>query len=105
MRSATTVCRLDDLAPDTAKRIDVDGHRLALVRLGDDVFVIGDRCSHADYSLAEGEIDAADKTIECWKHGSGFSLLDGQPTTLPATKPVPTYEVSIVDGDVQVALS
>lgn len=100
-----TICRLDELEIDSARRLDVDGHRLAVVRLGDDVYVIGDRCSHADYSLAEGEVDVADKTLECWKHGSTFSLLDGEPTCLPAIKPVPTYEASVVDGEVRVVLS
>ncbi len=94
------VCALDEIEPDSAKRIDVDGHRLAVVRLGDDVFAIGDRCSHADFSLAEGEIDPDDKTIECWKHGSAFSLTNGEPQCLPATKPVPTYEVTVSDGDI-----
>lgn len=105
MSTAKVVCRLDELKPDSAKRIDLDGHRLAVIRLGDDVYVIGDRCSHADYSLAEGEIDAAEGTIECWKHGSSFSVTSGEPTCLPATKPVPTYEASVVDGEIRVVLS
>lgn len=96
---------LGDFTPDSARRVDVDGHRLAVVRLGDDIYVIGDRCSHADYSLAEGEIDAFDKTIECWKHGSSFSLESGEPTCLPATKPVPVYTVRIEDDTVKVAVS
>jgi len=95
------VCSLDDLAENEAKRVDVDGHRLAVVRFdGEEVFVIGDKCSHADYSLAEGEVDAADRTIECWKHGSTFSLESGQPDCLPATKPVTVYDVTIDNGDV-----
>ena len=94
------VCALADIEPDSAKRVDIDDHRLAIVRLDDDVFVIGDRCSHADFSLAEGEIDKADKTIECWKHGSTFSVESGEPQCLPATKSVPVYEVSIEDGDI-----
>lgn len=104
MTSPTTLCRFDDLKPDSARRVDIDGNRLAVIRIGDDVYVIGDRCSHADYSLAEGELDAGQGTIECWKHGSSFSVHDGAPTCLPAVKPVPTYEVSVVDGDVQVML-
>lgn len=102
--TAVAVCRLDDLEPDSAKRIDVVGHRLAVVRLGDEVYVIGDRCSHADYSLAEGEVDPADKTVECWKHGSTFSVETGEPTCLPAIKAVPTYDASVVDGEVRVVL-
>lgn len=101
--SETTVLsvgRLDSFDEDSATRVVIDGHRLAVVRLGDDVFVIGDRCSHADYSLAEGELDSDDKTLECWKHGSTFSLETGVPTCLPAIKPVPTYEASVVDGEI-----
>jgi 3-phenylpropionate/trans-cinnamate dioxygenase ferredoxin component len=97
------VCALDDLTPGSARRFDAEGRRMAVVRIGDDVYAIGDRCSHADYSLAEGEVDAAACTIECWKHGSAFSLRDGEPRTLPATRPVPVYEVEIRDGDVYVA--
>jgi 3-phenylpropionate/trans-cinnamate dioxygenase ferredoxin subunit len=93
----TRLCAFDELEPGAARQFDVDGRRLAVVRLGDDVYVIGDTCSHADVSLSEGEVHAGDKTIECWKHGSEFSLETGEPETLPATKPVPTYEV-VVDG-------
>ncbi len=92
------LCPVDDVAPDSAKRFDAEGHRIALVRLGDDYFAIGDRCSHADYSLAEGEIEPEDKTIECWKHGSMFSLVTGEPNSFPATKPVPVYNVEVIDG-------
>jgi 3-phenylpropionate/trans-cinnamate dioxygenase ferredoxin subunit len=98
---------VSDFAPDSATTVVVDGHRLAVVRLGDGLdgfYIIGDRCSHANYSLAEGELDGDAKTLECWKHGSAFSLENGEPDTLPATKPVPTYDVSIVDDTVQAIL-
>ncbi len=100
----TRICALDDVAPDSAIRVDVDGHRLAVVRCADDVYVIGDRCTHQDISLAEGEVDCDDKTIECWKHGSTFRLDDGVPTALPATRATPTYAVSVIDGDIHVEL-
>ncbi len=105
MADRITLCPLDELPDNTARRFDVEGHRLAVVRLGEDIFVIGDRCSHADYSLAEGEIDADDMTLECWKHGSTFSFKTGEPTCLPATKPVPTYDAVVEDGVIQVVLS
>jgi 3-phenylpropionate/trans-cinnamate dioxygenase ferredoxin subunit len=74
------------------------------VRIGDDVYAVGDRCSHADVSLSEGEVLADEFEIECWKHGSSFDLKTGEPQSLPATKPVPVYEVQVVDGDVEVTL-
>ena len=101
--TATRVCALADIEPGTALRVEVPGvTAIALVRLDDDVYAIGDRCTHQDVSLSEGEIDPDDKTLECWKHGSTFSLLTGEPTVLPATKPTPVYEVTIIDGDVYV---
>jgi 3-phenylpropionate/trans-cinnamate dioxygenase ferredoxin subunit len=103
----TTVERVGPLAdiPDgTARRVEVDGHVLALVRIGDDVYALGDRCSHQDISLSEGEVDCEGRLIECWKHGSAFSLRTGEPESLPATRPVPVYEARVVDGEVEVVI-
>ncbi len=46
-----------------------------------------------------------EREIECWKHGSTFSLETGEPQSLPATQPVPVYEVVVKDGEVVVRLS
>jgi 3-phenylpropionate/trans-cinnamate dioxygenase ferredoxin subunit len=104
MASVERLCRLEEIEPGGARRFDVGRHRLCIVRIGDDVYAIGDRCSHEDYSLCEGEIWADEREIECWKHGSTFSLETGEPQSLPATKPVPVYQVSVEDGDVVVKL-
>ena len=104
-RTKVTLCRFDDLADGGARRFDVDGRSLAVVRIGDDVYAIGDRCSHANISLSEGDVHADERELECWKHGSTFSLVTGEPQSLPATRPVPVYEVTVVDGDVTVELS
>ena len=77
---------------------------MALVRIGDDVYAIGDTCSHADVSLSEGEVWCDSKEIECWKHGSLFSLETGEPQTLPATQPVPVYVARVVDGMVHITM-
>ncbi len=107
MSAATYVdlCAFDDLGSGEARRVDVDGHRLAVVRVEDDVYVIGDRCTHAEASLAEGEVDADTLHIECWRHGSSFSLLTGKPDVPPATKPTPVYDARVEAGRVVVALT
>ena len=45
-----------------------------------------------------------DREIECWKHGSTFSLETGEPQTLPATQPVPVYEARVEDGEIVVVV-
>jgi 3-phenylpropionate/trans-cinnamate dioxygenase ferredoxin subunit len=92
------LCGRGDLADGQARRFDVAGLRIALVRIGDDFYAVGDRCSHEDYSLAEGEVWADECEIECSKHGSTFDLRTGVPCSLPATSPVPVYRV-VLDGD------
>jgi 3-phenylpropionate/trans-cinnamate dioxygenase ferredoxin subunit len=98
------VCTVSDVKPGAARRFDVDGHRLCIVHLGDDWYVIGDECSHEDYSLSEGDVWEDECEIECPKHGSTFSLKTGEPQTLPATKPVPVYDVRVDGADVVVTL-
>lgn len=99
------LCVLDDLVDGEPRRFDVEGRSLAVVRLGDAVYAIGDTCSHADVSLSGGEVDADECSLECPQHGSAFDLRTGEPSSLPAVRPVPTYEVSVVDGDVNVELT
>lgn len=97
------VLKTRQVEPGTARRVDVEGHRIAIVRIqnadgSDDWYAIGDECSHADWSLSEGEVWEEERELECPKHGSTFSLTSGEPQTLPATQPVPVYTVR-VDGD------
>lgn len=99
-----TLCPLEELRSGEARRFDVAGHRIAVVRIDDDVYAIGDTCSHQNVSLSEGEVDTDELTLECWKHGSTFSLETGEALVLPATRPVPVYDVRVDDGQVVVVV-
>ena len=74
------------------------------MRIDDDVYAIGDTCTHDDVSLSEGFVETDDCQIECWRHGAMFNLRTGEPETLPAVRPVPVYDVAVVDGDVVLTL-
>ncbi len=104
MSERTVLCRRDELESGQARRFDVAGVRIALVRIDDDFYAIGDRCSHEDYSLAEGEVWAQECEIECPRHGSTFDLRTGEPCSLPATTPVPVFVTEVVGDDVAVVL-
>jgi 3-phenylpropionate/trans-cinnamate dioxygenase ferredoxin subunit len=99
-----TLCPLAELPPGSARRFEVAGRRIAVVRIDDDVYALGDQCTHANISLAEGEVDTDERTIECWKHGSTFSLETGEALILPATKAEPVYDVRVDDGQIVVVL-
>ena len=99
------VCALDDIDSGGVRKVTVDGREVALVRIEDNVYAIGDRCSHADVSLSEGEVLRDTKELECPKHGSTFSLETGVPSTLPATQPVPVFSARVEDGRVLVEVT
>ena len=91
-------CLLSDLQPGRAKRVMIGGVAVAVVQTDEGVFAINDRCSHADVSLSDGEVDGC--AIECWLHGSAFDLRTGVPLSLPAIVPVPVYPTRILgDGE------
>ncbi len=95
--SGSRVCGLSDLVQDEAHRVVVDGVAIAVVLDGKGaVHAIGDTCTHGEISLSDGFVEG--ETLECWAHGSAFSLLTGRPLNLPAYEPVPVFEVTI-DGD------
>lgn len=99
--TASKICALDDLEPNQAVKVDIDGVSIALVKdSAGAVFAIGDTCTHGDISLSEGFVEG--ETLECWAHGSQFSLRTGKPLTLPAYEPVPVYQVELIDGDVYI---
>ncbi|MBI2706680.1 MAG: non-heme iron oxygenase ferredoxin subunit [Actinobacteria bacterium] len=98
------ICSVRDVPSGEVRRFDLGNVAIALVRIDDDWYAIGDRCTHQDISLSEGEVDVEGREIECWKHGSCFSLEDGSPSSLPATKPVPVFEVRIDGDDVYVVV-
>ena len=96
------VCRLDELPEVGSAAADVNGRLVALVRTDDGVVhCIDDTCTHANVSLAEGELDGC--TLECWLHGSRFDLRTGTPSGPPATVPVAVYPVALVEGAVYVS--
>lgn len=103
------ICSVSDVEPNSSTRIDAAGRRLAVVRVSpgpddDEWYVLDDRCSHAEASLAEGDVWADDREIECPRHGSTFDLRTGKAVTLPATRPQATYAVRVEGDDVIVEL-
>ena len=90
------VAPITDLPDEGGLRFDLGEHRVAVFQVDDDFYAIGDRCSHAEASLSEGEV--FDTEVECPLHGAIFDLETGDAQSLPATRPVPTYDVKVSDG-------
>ncbi|MCY3661904.1 MAG: non-heme iron oxygenase ferredoxin subunit [bacterium] len=98
------LCGRDDLGDGEARCFAVEGRRVALARVGKEFFAVDDTCSHADFSLSEGDVDVDECALECPAHGSLFDLRTGEALTLPAVVPVLAHEVAVSDDGVFVTL-
>lgn len=76
--------------------------RLVVIRDGDQVRVLADRCSHRSGPLSEGTLD--DGCLRCPWHGSVFRVADGTVAHGPATAPQAAFQTRISDGIIQVWL-
>lgn len=75
------------------------GCRIALIRVGDEVFAVDDACPHRGGPLSEGDVE--DGAIACPIHGWAFELRSGQMRGTGGVR-VGTYPVELRDGEVWV---
>ncbi|WP_165248362.1 non-heme iron oxygenase ferredoxin subunit [Paludisphaera soli] len=102
MSEAVKIAETAELAPGGKKLVDVDGHALALFRVGDDYYAVDDVCTHDGGPLAEGDLEGTE--IECPRHGARFDVRTGAVTCFPAVEPVPTHPVEVRDDGVYVRI-
>ena len=81
--------------------VDYDGIDIAVFRLEDGFYAIDDLCSHAEASLAEGDVVNGCE-IECPLHGARFDIRTGKNLSAPAVVPVDAYPVKVEEGVVYV---
>jgi nitrite reductase/ring-hydroxylating ferredoxin subunit len=95
----TSIGMLDDLMDRKPFRAAVNGDAVLLLKVDDQVFAIGNQCTHQGAGLDRGVVKIAGSvhTVTCPAHGSMFRLDDGKVMRPPATKPVPVYDVKVED--------
>jgi len=92
-----------DLPDGTLVQRVVEDTPVLLLRRGEKIQALHDRCSHRGCPLSErGEVSGDE--IECNCHGSRFSLVDGALLRGPATRPQPAFETRERDGRVEIRL-
>jgi 3-phenylpropionate/trans-cinnamate dioxygenase ferredoxin subunit len=80
--------------------VEVEGVHLIIVRCGNDLYAVEDRCTHDGESLGEAEVQ--DCQVICPRHGAHFCLRTGEALTPPAYEALRTYRVREQDGRLQV---
>jgi 3-phenylpropionate/trans-cinnamate dioxygenase ferredoxin component len=95
-------CQTSELDDGATKPVDLGGTPVLLCRTQDRIYAVINKCSHAEEKLECGRMRRG--WIACPVHGARFDLETGEPLNPPATQPIRTFEVRIVDGMIEVAV-
>ncbi len=100
MAEFVDVASADDIPPGTARQVQIGARRIGVYNVSGDLYAMDDLCSHDQAWLTEGDFDPARRSVRCPRHTSTFDLTTGRPRTLPAIRPVETYDAKIETGRV-----
>jgi 3-phenylpropionate/trans-cinnamate dioxygenase ferredoxin subunit len=73
---------------------------VVLANVDGEILAASNVCTHEYVHLDEGWLEG--DLIECPQHGSQFDLRTGKACSLPATQPLPVYDVRVDGEDVYV---
>ena len=98
----TRFCPLSEVPQGGKKALKLNDTWVLVCNTGKGLFAVSGICSHQEKPLFNGRVRHC--KITCPVHGARFDLETGAPLDLPATEPIPTYEVRVVDDWIEVCL-
>jgi nitrite reductase/ring-hydroxylating ferredoxin subunit len=87
-----------DLKPNQMKPVNVNGKQVLLANIDGQYYAIGNKCTHMQCTLTNGELKGDD--VQCPCHGSRFNVKTGKVVGGPAALPEPKYKVKVENGQV-----
>ena len=95
------VAATDDILDGATLAVTVNANQIVLCHHEGKFYAIENRCSHMAEPLTCGVIRWG--WIACPAHGARFDLATGEVLGPPATAPIRTFPVRVVDGTIEVA--
>ncbi len=92
----------DQLDPDFPVGVDIEGHKLGLFLLNDEVHALEDVCPHAYALLSQGFQE--DGVIECPLHAARFDIATGKCLVDVGQRDLQRFPVRVADGRVLVQI-
>ncbi len=82
--------------------VDVGNKPIVIFNIADQLFAIGDICTHDDGPLGDGSLEG--HTIVCPRHGAEFDVRTGQVMSMPAVVDIPAYPVQVREGKIFIGI-
>ena len=99
MPTWTTVAKVNEIAENKCKSVDVGDVAIVLINKAGAIHALRNVCTHMDYPIHEGEIDG--ETIMCPLHGAKFDIETGAVRAMPAARGVRKFAVEIQGDDIR----
>ena len=96
------VAARDQLDPDFPTGVQVEGQKIGLFLLGDEVHALEDVCPHAYALLSQGFQE--DGLIECPLHEARFDIASGKCLNEIGQRDLKCYPVKVQDGRVAIQI-
>lgn len=101
MTSFQRIAELADVPDGGRKTLAVGGREITILRRGERVFALWNRCPHANGRLGDGEWSGGE--ITCPLHRWKFDLATGRTRRDPRLRAT-VYEARVAGGTIEVAL-
>jgi 3-phenylpropionate/trans-cinnamate dioxygenase ferredoxin component len=98
----TRFCQLSEVPAESKKAARINDTWVMVCHSNGRLFAVSAICSHQFKPLVNGRMRNC--AISCPVHGARFSLETGAALDLPATKPIATYELRVVDDWIEVRI-
>lgn len=98
----TRFCALSEIPQGSKKALKLNDTWVLVCNTNKGLFAVSGICSHQEKPLFNGRVRNC--KITCPVHGARFDLASGEPLDLPATKPIATYAVRVVEDWIEVCL-
>ena len=96
-------CSMDDLPVGSLRACTIDGRELVLCHSKEGLYALDNICTHAYARMSEGRLRGI--RLVCPLHGASFDVRDGRVLGAPASRPLLSHGVRIVDGQVELAVN
>lgn len=88
------VCRVEDITDGTVSLFTVKRRKIAITRIGEEVFALLDACPHKGGSLSAGAVSVKRRELICPLHFFRYCLATGTSATNPDLS-VQTFPVKV----------
>lgn len=96
------VAALSAVPEGEARGFGVEGEEIVLCNVDGEIYALQGMCTHEDLPLDGGEVE--DGVLTCEWHGAAFDVCSGAARTLPATRPLRTFETRVEGGRIHLVL-